>query len=148
MAADAYLFERQQMADIEVRTASHDDIDFIARLAPPEDEELTSQARLTVEGASTADNSAIFIAVGGDGRRRGYIHLFPERDDSEEEPRRYVMRVASIYNPEYDVLSGLFAEAYAWLEKRRGSPVLVLIHAEDESSAAFKAETINPSGPS
>jgi hypothetical protein len=148
MAADAYLFERQQMADIEVRTASHDDIDFIARLAPPEDEELTSQARLTVEGASTADNSAIFIAVGGDGRRRGYIHLFPERDDSEEEPRRYVMRVASIYNPEYDVLSGLFAEAYAWLEKRRGSPVLVLIHAEDESSAAFKAETINPSRPS
>lgn len=130
------------MADIEVRTASHDDIDFIAKLAPPEDEELTSQARLTVEGASTAANSAIFIAVDGDGRRRGY--LFPERDDSEEEPRRYVMRVASIYQPEYDVVSGLFAEAKAWLKKRRGSPVSVLVHSEDETSAAFKAETINP----
>lgn len=147
MSADAYLFERQQMVDIEVRTASHGDIDFIAKLAPPEDEELTSQARLTVEGASTADNSAIFIAVDGDGQRRGYIHLFPERDDSEE-PRRYVIRVASIYNPKHDVLSGLFAEAYAWLEKRRGLPVLVLVHAEDESSAAFEAETINPPRPS
>lgn len=136
------------MADIEVRTASHDDIDFIAKLAPPEDEELTSQARLTVEGAPTAANSAIFIAVDGDGRRRGYIHLFPERDDSEEEPRRYVMRVASIYQPEYDVVSGLLAEARAWLKKRRGSPVSVLVHSEDETSAAFKAETINPPRPS
>lgn len=136
------------MVDIKVRTASPDDIDFIAKLSPPGDEELTSQARLTVEGASTADDSAIFIAVDGDGRRRGYIHLFPERDDSEEEPRRYVVRVASIYRPEHDVLSGLFAEAYAWLEKRRGCPVLILIHAEDESSAAFEAETINPPRPS
>jgi len=148
MEADTYLFERQQMVDIEVRTASHDDIDFIARLSPPGDEQLTSQARLTVEGASTADDSAIFIAVDGDGRRRGYIHLYPERDDSEEEPRRYVVRVASIYQPEHDVLSGLFAEAYAWLKKRRGSPVLILIHAEDESSAAFEAETINSPRPS
>lgn len=136
------------MADIEVRTASHDDIDFIAKLAPPEDEELTSQARLTVEGASAGDNSAIFIAVDGDGRRRGYIHLFPERDDSEEVPRRYVMRVASIYQPEYDVVGGLFAEAKAWLKKRRGSPVMVLVHSDDESSAAFEAETINPPRPS
>lgn len=136
------------MADNQVRTASHDDIDFIAKLAPPEDEELTSQARLTVEGASTADNSTIFIAVGSDGRRRGYIHLFPERDDSEEEPHRYVMRVASIYNPEYDVVSGLLAEAKAWLKKRRGSPVQVLVHSEDETSAAFKAETITPPRPS
>lgn len=136
------------MVDIEVRTASRDDIDFIAKLAPPDDEELTSQARLTVEGASTADKSAIFIAVDGDGRRRGYIHLFPERDDPEEERGRYVMRVASIYQPETDVLSGLFAEANAWLEKRGGQAVLVLIHAEDESSPAFKAETINPPRPS
>ncbi len=136
------------MVDIKVRTASPDDIDFIARLSPPGDEQLNSQARLTVEGASTADNSAVFIAVDGDGRRRGYVHLFPERDDSEQEPRRYVMRVASIYQPEYDVLSGLFAEANAWLEKRRGCPVLILIHAEDESSAAFEAETINPPRPS
>jgi len=38
MSADAYLFGSQQMADIEVRTASHDDIDFIAKLSPPGDE--------------------------------------------------------------------------------------------------------------
>ena len=136
------------MADIEVRTANHNDIDFIAKLSPPGGERLASQARLTVEGASTAENSAIFIAVNGDGRRRGYVHLYPERDDSGEEPRHYVVRVATIYQAERDVLSGLLAEASVWLKTHRRRMATMEVHAEDESSAAFKAETINPPRPS
>ncbi|WP_425067941.1 hypothetical protein [Reyranella sp.] len=132
------------MVDIKVRTASPDDIDFIAKLSPPGDEELSSQARLTVEGASTADDSAIFIAVDGDGRRWGYIHLFPEGDDSEEEPRRYVVRVASAYQAERDARSSLLAEASVWLKKHRHRMAIIEVLTEDESGAVIEAGTITP----
>ena len=132
------------MADIEVRTASHDDIDFIAKLSPPCDERLASQARLTVEGASTADKSAIFIAVNGDGRRRGYVHLYPERDDSGEEPRHYVVRIATAFQADRDVWSCLLDEASAWLKKHRHRMATMEVLAEDESGAVFEAGTITP----
>jgi len=132
------------MVDIEVRTASHDDIDFIARLSPPGDERLASQALLTAEEASSAENSAIFIAVNGDGRRRGYLHLYPEREDSGEEPRHYIVRVARAYQAESDVFSSLFGEAEAWLEEHRGWLVFIEILAEDESGAVFEAGTVTP----
>lgn len=148
MDSDPNPFERRQMVDIEVRTASHDDIDFIAKLSPPGSQGLASQALLTVEEASTAENSAIFIAVNGDGRRRGYVHLYPERDDSGEEPRHYVVRIAVAYQAERNVLSSLFAEADAWLKKHRHRPVTIEVLGEDESGAVFEAGTITPPRPS
>ena len=144
MAADAYLFERQQKVDIEVRTASHDDIDFIARLSLPDDEGLASQARLTVEEASTAENSAVFIAVNRDGQRRGYVHLYPEREDSGEEPHPYVLRIASVFQAESNVFSSLFGEASVWLKKHRGRLVFIEALAQDESGTMFEAGTITP----
>jgi hypothetical protein len=144
MGVEAYFFERQQMVDIEVRTASHDDIDFIAKLSPPGSQRLALQALLTVEEGSTADNSAIFIAVNGDGRRRGYVHLCPERDDSGEDPRRYVVRIATAYQAERDVLSGLLAEASVWLKKHRRRLATIEVLGEDESGAVFEAGTITP----
>lgn len=132
------------MVDIEVRTASHDDIDFIAKLSPPGGERLASQARLTVEGASTAENSAIFIAVNGDGWRQGYVQLCPERDDSGEEPRHYVVRVATVYQAERNVLSNLFDQASVWLKKHRHRLATIEVIAEDESGAVFEAGTITP----
>lgn len=144
MTADAYLFERQQMVDIQVRTASHDDIDFIAQLSPPGDEGLTSQARITIEEASTAEHSAVFIAVNGDGQRRGYVHLYPEREDSGEEPHPYVLRIASVFQAESNVFSSLFGGAEAWLRKQRGRLVFIEILAQDESGTMFEAGTITP----
>ncbi|MCC8429475.1 hypothetical protein LJ725_10890 [Reyranella aquatilis] len=136
------------MADIEVRTASHDDIDFITRLSPPGDERLASQARLTVERASTAGNSAILIAVNGDGRRRGYAHLYPETDDSGEEPRHYVVQIAMAYQAERSVSSVLLEEASAWLNKHRHRLATIEVLTEDESGAVIEAGTINPPRPS
>lgn len=132
------------MADIQVRTASHDDIDFIAKLSPPGDEGLASQDLLTVEEASTAENSAVFIAVNGDGQRRGYVHLYPETDDSGEQPRHYVVRVAMVYQAERDVSSSLLAEASVWLKKHRHRMAIMEVVAEDENGAAFEAGTITP----
>lgn len=136
------------MADIEIRTASHDEIDFVTKLSPPSGERFASQALLTVEGASTAENSAIFIAVNGDGRRRGYVHSCPERDDSGEEPHHYVVRIATVYQAERDVLSSLFDQASAWLKKHRHRLATIEVIAEDESGAAFEAGTITPPRPS
>jgi len=132
------------MADIEVRPASHDDIDFVARLSPPGDEQLTSQARLTLEGASTAESSAVLIAVNHDGQRRGYVHLYPEGEDSGEEPHPYVLRIASVFQAESNVMTSLLDEARVWLKKRRGRLVFIEVLAQDESGAIFEAGTITP----
>ncbi len=132
------------MVDIQVRTASHDDIDFIARLSPPGDEGLASQALLPVEEASTAENSAVFIAVNGDGQRRGYVHLYQESEDSGEEPHHYILRIASVFQAERNVFSSLFGEAEAWLKKHRGQVVFIEVLAQDESGTMFEAGTITP----
>ena len=132
------------MVDIEVRTASHDDIDFIARLSPPGDEGLASQALLTVEEAATAENSAVFIAVNRDGQRRGYVRLYPEGDDSGKEPRHYVVRVATVFQAEHDALSGLLDGASVWLKKHRDRMAIMEVLAQDESGAVFEAGTITP----
>lgn len=135
------------MVDIEIRTASHDDMDFITKFSSLGSQRFASHALPTIEGASTAENSPILMAVDGDGRRLGYIQLCPGNDNSAEKPRRYVVRLATAYGTARDVRSSLLAEAEAWCKKRHYWPVSFEVLGEDESGAVFEAGTITLPNP-
>ena len=152
----------QSLPSITLRPAEPSDTDFLSSLSSrlsgvpgPAWHDLTAmegfQARYMAATFSTPalEGSSTLVALSGDGRRLGYIHMRPGKDGVTEEPCGYVSLLALEKDAEgTGVARHLMAEAEDWA-RARGYRLLSLDVFADNQRAVdfyarggFKSETL------